>query len=305
MTGGGRRGINFGNALEADATHLWRMDLVDEHFDVVAEAGFGTVRLPVRWSDHADAAPPYAISDGFLGRVDRAVDAAMARDLSLVLNVHHYHQLTAAPEEHTERFLALWRQIARRYADRPDRLAFELLNEPRDAMTAPRWNALHPRALAVVRESNPTRSVLVSPADLGNPEGLSTLELPDDDHLVLTVHYYAPFRFTHQGATWVEGTQAWLGTTWGDPAERDAVRADMTLVADWAAAVGRPVFLGEFGSFYRADLASRAAWTVCVRSEAERHGFGWAYWEFGTDFGVYDLEQRQWREPLRAALLGP
>jgi len=123
---------------------------------------------------------------------------------------------------------------------------------------------------------------------------------------VLTVHYYAPFRFTHQGATWVEGTQAWLGTTWGEQAEREAVRADFDLIARRAAAAGElPVFLGEFGAFHQADLASRAAWTECVRSEAERHGFGWAYWEFGTDFGAYDLEQRRWHEPLRAALLGP
>jgi endoglucanase len=300
------RGINLANALEADATHEWRMDLADEHFDVVARAGFDAVRLPVRWSDHADDAPPYTISDEFLARVDRAVDAALTRGLNLVLDVHHYHQLTAAPEEQAQRYLGIWRQIAQRYADRPGRLAFELLNEPRDAMTAARWNELHPRALAAVRESNPDRVVLISPADLGNPEGLSTLELPDDEQLVVTVHYYAPFRFTHQGATWVEGTQAWIGTTWGEPAEREAVRADLTTVAEWAStAGGRPVFLGEFGAFHRADLASRVAWTACVRSEAERLGFGWAYWEFGTDFGAYDLEVGQWRGPLRAALLDP
>jgi endoglucanase len=42
-----------------------------------------------------------------------------------------------------------------------------------------------------------------------------------------------------------------------------------------------------------------------VRAEAERLGFGWAYWEFATDFGAYDLGRRAWHEPLRRALLEP
>jgi endoglucanase len=30
----------------------------------------------------------------------------------------------------------------------------------------------------------------------------------------------------------------------------------------------------------------------------------WAYWDFGSDFGAYDVAANAWREPLRAALLG-
>jgi endoglucanase len=64
------------------------------------------------------------------------------------------------------------------------------------------------------------------------------------------------------------------------------------------------VFVGEFGAFSGADMASRARWTACVRTEAERLGMSWAYWEFGTDFGAFDPGRGTWREPLRRALLG-
>lgn len=297
------RGINFGNALDAlgDGPEL---PLRDRHFALVAEAGFDTVRLPVRWSAHAGDEPPYTIDPAFFERVDAAVEAALGHGLNVVVDVHHYHDLCAAPEEHRERFLALWRQIAPHYADHDGRLCFELLNEPDGKLTPDLWNGILADALAVVRASNPERAVIVGPAGMGGPGALPALAVPDDDHLIGTVHYYAPLEFTHQGAGWVAGAERWLGRTWGDADDEDAVRRDLAAVAAWGREHRLPLFIGEFGAFSRADMASRARWTSFVRSEADRLGISWAYWEFGTDFGAFDPEAEAWREPLRAALLG-
>lgn len=297
------RGINFGSGLDAlgDGPEL---PLDERYFDEVARAGFDTVRLPVRWSVHAEAAPPYAIDPAFFPRVDAGVRAALDRDLNLVVNVHHYHELCAAPDEHLPRFLALWHQIAARYADHCGRLCFELLNEPHGHLTADRRNTVLAQTLDVVRETNPERTVIIGSPELNAPGALPALTVPDDDHLIATVHYYAPFEFTHQGAGWVEGAERWLGRTWGDTADESAVRDDLAKVAAWGRAQRLPLFLGEFGAFSRADMISRARWTAFVRAEAERLGMSWAYWEFGTDFGAFDPDRFTWREPLRRALLG-
>jgi endoglucanase len=296
------RGINFGNALDALPDAAWTLELTEHHFDVARDAGFDTVRLPVRWSGHADDAPPYRIDPDFLVRVDWAIANALERNLNLVLTVHHYDELQAAPDRHEARFLALWGQIAPRYADHSDRLHFELLNEARDAMTPERWNSLIPRALAVVRDSNPGRAVIVGAARMNGIDALSELVLPDDDRLIATVHYYAPLEFTHQGAAWMPATDRWLGTMWGDQADRDAVRDDIATAASWARQHDRPLFVGEFGTYYRADIAARSRWTAFVRTELERAGMSWAYWEFGTDFGAFDPQRDAWREPLLRAL---
>jgi endoglucanase len=37
--------------------------------------------------------------------------------------------------------------------------------------------------------------------------------------------------------------------------------------------------------------------------EAEKRGFSWAYWEFGSGFGAYDREKKEWRQPLLKALM--
>ena len=51
-----------------------------------------------------------------------------------------------------------------------------------------------------------------------------------------------------------------------------------------------------------ADRASRRLYGA-VRSEAERRGFGWAYWQFEGDFVVWDMAKQQWVEPIRKALI--
>jgi hypothetical protein len=125
----------------------------------------------------------------------------------------------------------LWGQIAARYAGWPGRLYFELLNEPRDAMTAEAWNELIPLALAVIRERDPGRAVIVGPARMNDIGALPELDLPADDRLVVGVHYYSPLEFTHQGAPWRAGADQWLGATWGDDADQRAVRNDLAVAA--------------------------------------------------------------------------
>ena len=153
-----------------------------------------------------------------------------------------------------------------------------------------------------MRETHPERTVIAGPARRNTIAGLDALELPDDEHLVVTIHYYLPFEFTHQGAAWIDGTDDWLGTTWGEEAERERVRADLAFAAEWARSRGRELFLGEFGALDTTDPRDRVEWTELVRGEAERLGLAWAYWDFSTGFGAYDLEAGAWLAPLRDAL---
>lgn len=298
------RGINLGNALEAPSEGAWGMTLEEAFFPTIAGAGFDSVRIPIKWSVYAEDKAPYAIGGAIFERVDWAIEHAMDNDLAVVINIHHYDELIADPDGHSERLLALWEQIAPHYADYPDTLYFELLNEPNGALTPQRWGELWPQVLAVVRESNPTRPVIVGPGQWYNISALSTLEIPDDPNLIVSFHYYNPFQFTHQGAEWVDGSTPWLGTTWtGTDTQQKAVRDEFDAAAEWAEREGVPLYMGEFGAYSRADMDSRAQWTEFVTREAEARGFSWAYWEFGAGFGAYDRVLEQWNEPLLNALI--
>ena len=170
-------------------------------------------------------------------------------------------------------------------------------------MSAADWNSLLPAVLASVREVDPDRLVVVGGADASSVAGLRQLELPADDRLAATVHYYEPFRFTHQGAGWLPGADAWLGATWGTAADRAAVTADLAEAVSWARDRSVPLYVGEFGVLAAADPASRLRWTAWVRHELERLGISWAYWDLATEFGAYDLERAAWDAELLDALL--
>jgi endoglucanase len=299
------RGINLGNALEAPKEGEWGVKLKAEYFKTIKEAGFQTVRLPVRWSAHAKADAPYTIDAKFAERVDWAIDQAVANGLNIIVNVHHYDGIDANPEQHLPRLLGIWGQISVRYKDRPASVYFELLNEPHDKLTEATWNAAIPKLLAVVRKSHSTRPIIVGPGQWNAVGALDKLELPlDDRNLILTVHCYDPFEFTHQGASWVKGSDKWKGRKWsGTEAEQAALANTLDKAAAWAKKHDRPVFLGEFGAFEQGDMDSRVRWTRFVAREAETRGFSWAYWEFCSGFGAYNPKTDTWREPLKSALL--
>jgi endoglucanase len=299
------RGVNFGNTLEAPAEGAWGVSLKAEYFRLIREAGFDSVRLPVRWSAHAAAEPPYAIDPTFAARVDWAIEQATANGLNIIVNVHHYLEMDAAPDGNLVRLTALWAQIAARYRDRPASVYFELYNEPHDKLTREKWDAAIPVLLAAVRKTNPVRPVIIGPASWNSIGALDALQLPADDrHLIVTVHYYEPFQFTHQGANWVDGADKWSGREWiGNEKEQADVRRELEHAARWGREHGRPIYLGEFGVFNKADMASRVRWTRFLTREAKRLGFSRAYWEFCSGFGVYDAKAATWNTPIKAALL--
>ena len=296
------RGINLGNALEAPKEANWGVRLKEQYFQLIADAGFDSVRIPVRWSDHAEARPPYTIDPAFFARVDWAVEQALSNDLVAIVNMHHYKEFHSAPEAHRKRLLALWKQIAEHYKDHSEKLYFEVFNEPH--CSAELWNDIQDEALKVIRQSNPTRAILVEPVDWSRIDRLDQLVLPPDDrNLIVSVHYYEPMTFTHQGAGWIKNPKP-TGVPWvGSREERQAIKAAFDKAARWGRTHKRPIHLGEFGAYEKADMASRVRWTAYVRSAAQAHRMSWSYWEFCSSFGVYDPKNEVWRTELLKALL--
>ena len=302
------RGVNLGNALEAPVEGEWGVTLREEYFRLIREAGFDAVRIPIRWSAHAALTAPYTIEPSFFERVDWAVNQALTQKLVVVVNMHHYEEVVQKPGEHRERFLALWAQIADHYQSYPDDLLFEVLNEPNSELKGDVWNELLAAAIRTIRNTNPTRNIVVGPGDWYSIGQLGNLLLPSDDqHLIVSIHYYQPFHFTHQGAEWVSGADAWLGTTWqGTATEKQMIGWDFDDATAWAEKSRRPLYLGEFGAYSAADMDSRARWTEYVARQAEERGMSWAHWEFCAGFGVYDGAANRWDEPiLRALVAGP
>jgi len=278
--------------------------LNEDDFVVVAEAGFTAIRLPVRFSGYTLSKAPYMIKPRILGRVDWAIEQAALNDLTLIIDLHHFDPLMRYPETSVDKFVSIWKQLGERYKDAGDHVYFELLNEPYDAII-PFWNDYLLAGLAAIRETNPTRPVIIGPTSWNNVRDLHLLELPEDDrNIIVTFHQYEPFKFTHQGASWVGGSDEWLGKTWtGTDAEMAEVTGIMDIAVTWAEEQDRPLFMGEFGALSTADIKERKAWTAFNVTEAEARGISWAYWEYASSFGAYNRGNKQWNPDLLEALL--
>ena len=278
----------------------------EKHFRLIKEAGFDSVRINLHAFSHMDQNDNYRLRQPWWDTLDWAVKNALANKLAVILDLHEFHQMGDDPIGRKPLFIAFWRQVSQHFRNAPDGVVFEILNEPARGLTGDLWNQFYREALTIIREHNPTRAVIIGPPNWNSVDKLNEFELPEDDrNIIVTVHYYKPMAFTHQGARWTSYRDK-TGVTW-PRSDKDtaAVVADFKKVHDWAKQQKRPIFLGEFGAYDRADMDSRVRYTSFVARTAERLGFSWAYWQFDSDFIVYDIPNDRWVEPIRDALLPP
>jgi endoglucanase len=271
------------------------------HFKKIHDGGFKTIRVNLQAFQHMDAYN--RLSPEWIKTMDWVVDNALANDLNVIIDEHDYEPCGKDAAYCHTKLLAFWEQVALRYKDTPNSVLFEILNEPNQAIDVKTWNVLLKDALVVIRRTNPTRNVIIGPAGWNGIGNLPTLELPADDrHIIATVHYYGPMEFTHQGAYWSKSTMNLSGIKWGTDAEKQKIIDDFAPAQQWSKANNRPILLGEFGAYDKADMDSRAKWTEHVVRTAEKMGWCWTYWQFDSDFIVYNIDKDEWVEPIRKAL---
>ena len=54
----------------------------------------------------------------------------------------------------------------------------------------------------------------------------------------------------------------------------------------------------------KAPMESRVRYLTFLVGTMEKLGWSWAYWQFDSDFILYDVKNDKWIEPVRDALTG-
>lgn len=332
-----QHGVNLGDYLESWPRRRWGVTVTADEFARMKSEGFDHVRVPVGWQHYAGPAPGYTLTPEIFSLVDFAVTNALNNRLAVIINIHHFNELDRDPIGTTPEYLALWRQIAAHYQNFPAPLAFELDNEPHDRATTAVMNLLYARAIAEIRRTNPRRIIFVEPGNWGGIAELKNLVLPPDKNVIVSVHCYDPFYFTHQGATWTGGSTPVTGIVFPGPPAQPLVpdphlhlnpglaawiEEYNTLPADknpdsplaflpklkyaraWSNFYGRPVHLGEFGAYTKADEASRVNFYSAFRRAAESQHIGWCIWDWSAGFRYWDKKNNAPMPGMHTALFG-
>lgn len=317
-----KRGMNLGNGWEAPPGQSWGVHFTTDDIDRIAAEGFDHIRVPVAFHFYLHpGGHGLELSPALLKELEPVLRRALDNKLHVLLDWHHFDDLTKSPAEHAARFTAGWECIARHFQAWPPGLFYELLNEPHDALTTEVANPIYQNAIAAIRAIDERRIIVASPGQWGQAGQLDQLRLPDgDDRLIVTVHCYEPFYFTHQGAGWtglqdlrgivypgpppqpyqlpaalrdnggarsfVEGYNDLTGER--NPSSARPIRETLDAARAWSIYFGRPVHLGEFGSHNPGDRASRARYLRDVRTLAEERHIPWTMWEWKSSFGYWD-----------------
>ena len=288
---------------------LWRSTnqsrFKEQHFRLLKEAGFNSIRINLHPFNRMSLSNEFKIPDNWMATVDWAVAKARANGLTVVLDLHEYNAMGNEPAGNREKFLSTWRQLSSHFAKEPSEVFFEILNEPNKQLTPALWNEYLAQALRIIRQTNPNRTVVVGPAFWNSIDHLKEFELPPNDrNLIVTVHYYKPMAFTHQGAAWNEQTRDKIGVEWlGTESDLAAINKDFDKVQAWSKEQNRPIYLGEFGAYDKGAMDSRARYTAAVARAAESRDWSWAYWQFDSDFILYDIPHDHWVDPILNALI--
>ena len=273
------------------------------HFAIIKAGGFDFVRVVLSGFRHMDA--DNKLSAQWFATLDWVVKEASAAGLSVILDEHDFTFCATNADACETKLVAFWQQVGERYQGAPKSVLFELLNEPNGQLDAARWNGMIAKVLPIVRATNPDRTIVIGPVRWNNLEELPNLALPKADrNIIVTFHSYEPFRFTHQGASWA-GEMKNLHDIPFTQEDEARIAADYDKVQAWSKAKDRPILMGEFGAYDGGGIpmADRARYTATVRREAEKRGFSWAYWQFDSDFVLWDMQKDQWVGPIRKALI--
>ena len=168
-----------------------------ENLDTIRSAGFSHVRINFFAFRHMN--PANIMDELVLVRLDAVIEDILTRKLIPVLDEHDFDFCQRDPSSCAEKLKSFWKQISARYSGKYPGLIFEILNEPGGSMTWAMWNSLLGQSLAIIRETNHERPVIVAALN-SDDAPIDELVLPAGDrNLIVTVHYYAPIEVHPSG----------------------------------------------------------------------------------------------------------
>ena len=158
-------------------------------------------------------------------------------------------------------------------------LVFELLNEPQSNLNSDRWNNILADTIKTIRAIDKKHFLIIGGVNYNSIDSLSTLKLPKDKRLIVTIHYYEPNNVAFQGVPYQPDYEYLHDIIWSGTADETShLKSRLKTAKTWADEHHVPLFLGEFGISKKAPAQTRVRWTSAVAGEAKALGISYSYW---------------------------
>ncbi len=330
------RGIMTVGDMEHFANYITEKDV-----KYIASLGLDHIRLG--FDQIVLESEPFVYREEIFLIIDKFISWCKKYNLNIILNMHkaigNYCDIKEEielldSESLQERFIALWLEFEKRYAD-DNSIVFELLNEVRD-VEPQKWNNLYIKTVKALREKNAERKIIIGSISWNDCAFLKDLEILDDDNIIYTFHTYAPFEFTHQRGVLqpqtlfynrvmpypdsIEKYNDYRKTVYGtenfykgfEKMDIEYIRSALAPAIEFKKQHSDKIlWCGEFGTIRHADIKWRENWMRDVISVLKENDIPYCVWNYlsthndGNRFSlVSDTERKILSENLEKIIRG-
>ena len=309
------RGINLtgwfqaANARQIQFTKYTKQDLIQ-----IKSLSCDVVRLPINLHFMTNGAPDYVIDPLFFDFLDQVVDWAEELQIHLLLDNHSFDPNVDTQPSVESVLLKVWPQMAEHYKNRSNYVYYEILNEPHGISTAV-WCQIQQKVIDAIRAIDTKHTIVVGPSGYNSYNELNNMPVYTDNKLIYTFHFYDPFMFSHQGATWTSymqdvsavpfpydaarmpATPVSARGTWVESALNNykgdgtvaKVKQLLDVAVNFKGTRNANVFCGEFGVYIpNSPHSDRVYWYDVVRKYLEEKGIPWTTWDYQGGFGLFE-----------------
>jgi endoglucanase len=311
--------------LGSSRAHFFFERMLDYFFnedDIIflRKAGASVIRIPLNYRHFEDDAAPFKYKESGFNRLDQVLRQCENHGLYVILDLHsaqgwqnvHWHSDNASRisifwtvSSYQDRYVALWQEFARRYANRPVIAGYDILNEPCSnndigdypwniySNYTPRWeriNSVFRRVVSEIRKIDSRHIIFLEGDDYAKQ--FLGFDKPFDDNLAYSSHNYTvpgfgpgpyPDAMTPRTSA-ANGSEAW------DLArqERFFLDAEGTRFTQQHDV---PLWVGEFGSAYNGPPEEQPDRLRALDDQIgifERNEAHWTTWNY-KDVGVMGM----------------
>jgi endoglucanase len=310
------RGVNITTWFQAsNASQIQFSRYTKRDFEQIKSLGCDVIRLPINLHYMTGGAPDYVIEPLFFEFLDEVISWAEELNIQLILDNHTFDVTTSTDPNIGPVLVKVWTQMATRYKDASEYIYYEVLNEPH-GISDNLWNNIQQETIDAIRELDTKHYIVIGPAGWNSYNNLNNMPVYADNKLIYTFHFYDPFVFTHQGASWTDPSMVplsgipfpyhpdsmptlpsslqgtWIESNFNDyPNTGNAayVRSLLNIAIQFKNNRNVPIFCGEFGVFIpNSTNYSRTYWYSVVRKYLEQNDIAWTTWDYHGGFGLFE-----------------
>lgn len=315
-----KAGVNisfFENYWKKEDYLLANYKKVMEKVALADKLGFTSVRLPVAY-DNFLIPGTNKINKQLMDELVEIYNYVESRHMNMIITYHYgslYKKVDKAKE--VDRISDMWSQVVNKFKGKGyDRLFFGLYNEPRVSIED--WRYAKNRMITTLRTKDVDRYWIVGSTNYNGIDAMIQLQkIPNDNKIIYTFHFYQPYIFTHQGASWdpdktylkvlpypytpnempgrpnrtMTGDMVYNYEHYSEKASQDFIAERLRIVYDWIQTNQAPVICTETGTIASVPKQYRDNYFRDVFYVMNWYGIPAMVWDLDQTFKIVDGDQ--------------